>query len=643
MPGRRRGPRRLAHVAALFAALVAGSHEAGAQQRPAPSPAPAPTRPDTVRATVDSVRGIPDSLPTPAVVRDSIKAPLVRAEVPPSPRAGPAYRWTRDSIFVAGAITLGDLLDRVPGLSTLRTSWLAGVQQASYLGDFRRVRVFRDGIELDAVDPRNGGILDLTDVQLWDLDEAAIEASTSEVRVHLRSWTVRNTTPYTRVDAYTGDEDTNQYRGFYGKRFGSGATLQVGATNVGTGARARFGGGGDVTSLFGRIGWTRRAWSADAQLTRTDRSRDPTLAFIARDEVLGTYEGRRDEAYVRIGVGDPDSGPWVQAMANALDVTLPGTAVRAELSRDTTATGVITADSLFLPDTSVYRSQYVLTGGLTRWGVRFSATDRYRVGLGRSWHASSVRAALDRGPLAVSAFAERNGVDSTSRVDVDARLAPLPWLAVHGGASRASDVGTAIENGRTNWRTELALRLGGGGAWLSGGRVQRGAGTILPPRVLARPLGAANPRPLIAVREEAVGGTVATLRGRLYRAVHADIGGVVWDAEGPYRARYQGRGELRVSTNLLSRFPAGNFGLQLAVFDEYRARVPFPVGDASGALAVLETPPANVLGAQIEIRILSASVTYQVRNALNREYQFVPGVTMPRLVNYYGVRWEFSN
>jgi hypothetical protein len=411
---------------------------------------------------------------------------------------------------------------------------------------------------------------------------------------------------------------------------------------VGTGARARYGGGGNTTALFGRVGWARAAWSVDAQLTRIDRSRDATLAFLSRDVVLGPYEGRRDEAYVRVGVGDPERGPWVQAIANALDVTLPGTAVRAELSRDTSATGVITADSLFLPDTSVYRSQYVLTGGLSRWGVRFSATDRYRVGLGRSWHASSARAALDRGPLAVSAFAERNGVDSTSRVDVDARLAPLPWLAVQGGVSRASDVGTTLTDGRTNWRAELALRLGGA-AWLTGGRLQRGAGTILPPRVLTRPAGVANPRPLVAVREQAVGGTVASLRGRLYRAVHADLAGVVWDADGPYRARYQGRGELRVSTNLLSRFPAGNFGLQLAVFDEYRARVPFPVAGASGTLAVLETPPANVLGAQIEIRILSASVTYQVRNALNREYQFVPGVTMPRLVNYYGVRWEFSN
>jgi hypothetical protein len=575
------------------------------------------------RARSDSVRGIPDSLPTPRVVRDSVKAPLARAELPPAPRVGPAYRWTRDSIFVAGAITLGDLLERVPGVGLLRSGWLAGVQQASYLGDFRRVRVFRDGVEMDPIDPRNGGILDLVEVQLWDLDEAAIETTASEVRVYLRTWTVRSTTPYTRVDAYTGDEDTNQYRGYYARRFGNGGALQIGATNLGTGARSRLGGGGDLTGLVGRVGWARAGWTVDALLTRTDRSRDPTLAFLTRAEVLGRYEGRRDEAYLRVGWGDPESGVWAQAIANALDVRLPGTAVRRELSRDTSEAGVVTIDSLVLPDTSVYRAQYVLAGGFTRWGVRFSATDRYRVGLGRSWHAPALRAALERGPLAVSAYAERLGVDSTTRLEADARLSPLPWLAVQGGVSRASSSAEPSDETRTNLRAELALRLGGS-AWLTGGRVQRGAGTLRPPRVLARPDTATAPRPLAAVVEQAVGGTVASLRGRLYGPIRADLSGVVWDAEGPYRPRYQGRGELRVSTNLLARFPRGNFGLQVAVFDEYRAAVPFPIATTTGTLALLETPAANVLGAQLEIRILSASVTYQVRNALNREYQLVP-------------------
>jgi hypothetical protein len=162
--------------------------------------------------------------------------------------------------------------------------------------------------------------------------------------------------------------------------------------------------------------------------------------------------------------------------------------------------------------------------------------------------------------------------------------------------------------------------------------------------VFARDVSLPNGRPLVAVRELAAAGTTGALRGRLFGALNADLTSVVWDREGVYRPRHQTRAELRLSTNLRSRFPSGMFGLQMAVFDEYRARTPFPVGtDPDGDVGVQFAPPSNVLGAHIEIRIMSAAVTYQLRNALNREYQYVPGITMPRLVNYYGVRWEFSN
>ena len=47
--------------------------------------------------------------------------------------------------------------------------------------------------------------------------------------------------------------------------------------------------------------------------------------------------------------------------------------------------------------------------------------------------------------------------------------------------------------------------------------------------------------------------------------------------------------------------------------------------------------------ALLEIRIQKGTLWYQLRNALNREYELVPGFTMPRPINVYGVRWEFWN
>jgi hypothetical protein len=46
---------------------------------------------------------------------------------------------------------------------------------------------------------------------------------------------------------------------------------------------------------------------------------------------------------------------------------------------------------------------------------------------------------------------------------------------------------------------------------------------------------------------------------------------------------------------------------------------------------------------QLEIRILRGVLNYQLRNALNRRYELVPGLRMPGAINFYGLRWEFAN
>jgi hypothetical protein len=97
-------------------------------------------------------------------------------------------------------LTVVDILDRIPGLTTYRSGWIATPQTAAFNGDFQRVRIFYDGIEMDSLDPDNGGILDLSTVQLWTLEHLSVERSAGEARVFMRSWRVENTTPYTRVD-----------------------------------------------------------------------------------------------------------------------------------------------------------------------------------------------------------------------------------------------------------------------------------------------------------------------------------------------------------------------------------------------------------------------------------------------------------
>lgn len=622
-------------------------------QRPGGAP---PTRGDTVRATrdsvtiaapippradsarIDSVKFLKDSLRA-RMVRDSIKAPFARAELPTHVAPGPAYRWTRDSLYTTGAVTLLDLLQRIPGITGFRSGWIASAQTAAYLGEFRRVRVFRDGVELDAVDPRSRGVLDVPDVQLWDLDEVMIERAAGEVRVHLRTWTVRNTTAYTRVDVATGDEETNLYRGYYGKRFTNGGALQIGAQQMGTGARNRQGGGGDATGVFARLGWARGRLSIDGVATRIDRTRNETSALRAEAVLLPRYEGRRDDGYLRASWGDPDRGTWLQAIASAVAFRLGGTSsvARVDTLRDSVSRTVTRIDTVMTGDTTAARTQYVLTGGFTRWGVRLSAADRFRVFEGRSDHAPALRASYESGLLAVRAFGERTGMDSTTRIDVDARLSPLPWVALTGAVSRAStarDAGGDLR--RTTVRAEAAVRLGE--LWLGGGSIVRDA-TELPPAPVYANVGRS------VLLEPRVTGFIGSARGRVYKDVYVDAFGLRWSGGSVYRPQYESRAELRLSTEWRRRFPTGNFGLNAAIWNEYRSAAFFPAPADSAATEItnLRAGPANVLNALLEIRIQRGWVTYQLRNALNREYELVPGIAIRGPISYYGVRWEFWN
>jgi hypothetical protein len=111
-----------------------------------------------------------DSLPA-----DTIKAPLPVFPAPPPIGAGPSFRWNREEIGRSGAFTLDELLARVPGVEAYRTGWLAAPALVAVAGDVSRVRVFLDGIELEGLDPTGGGLLDLSRIQLWSLEEVAVE------------------------------------------------------------------------------------------------------------------------------------------------------------------------------------------------------------------------------------------------------------------------------------------------------------------------------------------------------------------------------------------------------------------------------------------------------------------------------------
>jgi hypothetical protein len=171
------------------------------------------------------------------------------------------------------------------------------------------------------------------------------------------------------------------------------------------------------------------------------------------------------------------------------------------------------------------------------------------------------------------------------------------------------------------------------GLWLIGGIIRRDSSLLFPPRVFGKPY--------IAVASPAATGFTAAIRGPLYKALGADISAIRWnDSSGFYRPQYETRSEIYLATNWLSRFPSGNFGVRASLAHEYRSRTLFPI---SGAAGIASVPDSRTYNFHLEFRIVSAVLDYQFRNIRGDPYQTVPGYMMPRLTQFYGVRWEFWN
>jgi hypothetical protein len=220
----------------------------------------------------------------------------------------------------------------------------------------------------------------------------------------------------------------------------------------------------------------------------------------------------------------------------------------------------------------------------------------------------------------------------TPLFNADGTFTPLSAIEI-GGLYDSTRVTRYSLASSTNLRAEAGIRLQD--VWVTGGVLRRGATTLLPAAEIfpAAALGSA-----LRVEGEATGATVA-LRGRLYRAINVDAWAIRWnDSTGLYRPQYQTRSELYIQTNLLNRFPRGNFGLLASLAHEYRSNSRFAVADSVRVAEGFRT-----VSFKLEIRIQTAVISYQFRNLLQEKYAEVPGFFMPRQTQFYGVRWDFWN
>ncbi|MCC6319474.1 MAG: hypothetical protein IT361_17520 [Gemmatimonadaceae bacterium] len=556
---------------------------------------------------------------------DSIKAPLAAAESPVLTEHPGVLSWNREQLGASGAMTLGDLLEGIPGLTVFRTGWIGSPEQAAYLGDFGTVRVFYDGLEAPALDPRNGGTHDLSLIQLWQLEDVRIERGATELRIHLRTWSVRNVTPATRVDIGTGDLSTNAYRGYFGRRFAHGEVLQLGAYQYST-RDPRSIGEADNLSLFGRVGWAIRGFSIDGSFLRTRRERteqprttESGRANLPPIDVTGT------DAYARVAWQDTTKKLWAQVMAasfahrqsSRLDASEPGVGAPSDTTTDSTAF-------------RTSRPQYVAAVGWSRRALSLSATTRIERNGGDTFVSPMLRGAWDTRRLALTGTAERRDAAELTRLEGSARLEPLSWFALSGAASRTRFDDRTISGQPQSYRGEVALRFRR--MWAGIGFLSRDPARLIAPVVFDtgfRPVGDST----------AATATFVTARGKFWKDVGVDFAATKWGAERAFRPAYQVHTRLFVDTSWPSRFPSGNLNILFALTHDYRTQVPFVVDDGD----VVRSTQYRTIGLQLEIRLLQATVSYQFRNVMNAQYEQVPGFLAPRPVQFYGVRWNFFN
>ena len=550
------------------------------------------------------------------VKADTIKAPVGRFADPVLYEIGPQYEWDRTQLFATGALTLVDLLDRIPGAATFRSGWLATPTTAAYNNGFDRVRVFYDGVEIDNLDNKTGGVLDLSSIQLWTLEHLSIERSASELRIYMRSWRVDNTDPYTRADIATGNEQTNLYRGFYGKRLDGGGLLQFAGQQYGV-ASSRFAGSGDALSLLTRLGFARKSWSIDAFVLRHHPTRNIQRGLFGASPVLA-LDATYTDAYLRAGIGQSNRGPWLQVTAASL-----GFKGRTAPDRNVAATSQ--------PDTlerRISESQYVVSGGYTLGPARIEVEDRLRALGGSTYNGASGRFDLVSPFGVVSSMAEHDDFRQVNSLSAGIRAQPLPFIAFSGSVSQQTPTGTSVEPNFTAFRYEVGLKLLR--PWVSGGLISADRGNGLSPIVYDTLLLPTSPG--------RISGHTGAIRGPLFRGLGIDAWAVHWSSPDSYQPEWQSRSELNYSNNFIKRFPRGDFEVKAAGVYEYRSATIFPFSDGE-----VRSLAGKTLSAILEIRLMRAVISYQQRNILGYQYDVVPGFEMPRVLAIYGVRWDFWN
>ena len=255
-----------------------------------------------------------DSLPADTLTRDTVNTTekylaaqskaMIRLPVLPEvgiagPRpAGSRTVFTRDSMDWALAETVGDLLQRVPGVYLWRGGWLGRTEYPNYRGRGPTSVEYRvDGLPYLPMGPDSLGV----DPSLFSLSlfqRVEIERWPGGLRVLLFTRRHDRLAPGSRVGIASGDKQIARYVGFLHKRYPSGLGFGLGGERMvaptATGDASDF----DLTNVWLQGGYVPSSrFGVEAELFSSNPDRKPFRAGVDTIE-LGTT-GKRSDLQLR--------------------------------------------------------------------------------------------------------------------------------------------------------------------------------------------------------------------------------------------------------------------------------------------------------------------------------------------------------
>ncbi|HUF13838.1 MAG TPA: hypothetical protein VMN78_12105 [Longimicrobiales bacterium] len=586
---------------------------------------------------VDSIIEPDDTVTVERDVEDSLAAEppprLVPLPLPPPVEPGFAegvWVWQRAALLRSTALSLGDLLERVPSLTRVRAGYYTQpelvVSPVALSGD---IEVLLDGFPLD---PLTSTTIDLSRIGLTDLERVRVERRGGRLRIELFS--LEHPFPrggfgtpgdsgsaYTRVEIATGDLDTDGLAGaFMAPRFLFGPFAVAISRLDSDGVLRRE--PGRSSSAWIRWGLLRPSWGVHAEYRRASVEREEGSAFPG--------EAMREDIVVR-------------ARARPFEF------LTAELYG-----GHSEVDDVFLdsPSTELAITHFGLRTAYDRGPIGTRAALRFRNGDTRldmaGEIAADVRPVSWAGVAGELRYEDWEGASFSSWV-ASGRLGP--WLGArlfaevtdgaHGLAWLVRPEGTpGVE--RALQRAGVDWVLGG---WRLGVAAFRAEGDSVAPAALPGigPSGSGS-RVLSLYPGFEVGGVEAMFRVPLgfdpvglegsYTRLSAGDDGV--------HALFQPVEQARAAV-VYHDLPldSDQLEIELRLEGEYRGEMRAP-GAEPGSVQTIE--PINRLNFDLSIRVLDVHAYVSWQNILNwQDLNDLPGRTMPGQTAYFGVKWEMWN